>query len=191
MDTPLHRTFIALPVNDDNVIQSLTEVVDNLAKYRSILKMVLPVNYHVTVKFFGQVESNIVESLTESFLSLPKLNMVDYHIDKISAFSTKTNPSVIWAGLKCSGEPLAKIINSINELALSFGFSAEKRNFIPHLTLARIKKNVNVPLELKNYINSKIELKFSSAVFNELILFESVLKNTGPEYKKLGVINLI
>ncbi|MCL2155857.1 MAG: RNA 2',3'-cyclic phosphodiesterase, partial [Leptospirales bacterium] len=120
-----------------------------------------------------------------------KLNTVSYHIDKISTFSAKSNPSVIWAGLKCSEEPLAKIINSINELSLLFGFPVEKRNFMPHLTLARIKKNVKLPLELKNYLDSKIELKSSSSAFNELILFESILKKTGPEYKKLGVINLI
>ncbi|MCL1865732.1 MAG: RNA 2',3'-cyclic phosphodiesterase [Spirochaetes bacterium] len=191
MDNPFRRIFIALPVNDDVIIQSLSSVVDNLTKYRSILKIVSPINYHITVKFFGQVESNIVESLTESFLSLTQLNMVNYNIDKISAFSTKGNPSVIWAGLKCSEEPLINIINSINELSLLFKFPVEKRKFIPHLTLARIKNNEKVPLELKNYLNSNIELKSFSSVFNELILFESILKKTGPEYKKLGVINLI
>ncbi|MCL2156342.1 MAG: hypothetical protein FWH53_11820, partial [Leptospirales bacterium] len=74
MDSPFRRIFIALPVNDDAIIQSLTEVVDNLAKYRSFLKIVPSINYHITVKFFGQVESNIAESLTESFMSLNKLN---------------------------------------------------------------------------------------------------------------------
>ena len=205
MDLPFRRIFIALPVNDDAIIQSLTEVVDNLTKYRTFLKIVPPINYHITVKFFGQVESNIVESLIEAFMSFnklnnnspaaegggEKLNTVSYHIDKISAFSAKGNPSVIWAGLKCLEEPLAKISNSINELSLLFGFPVEKRKFMPHLTLARIKKNVKLPLELKNYLDSKIEIKSSSSVFNELILFESILKKTGPEYKKLGIINLI
>ena len=191
MDTDFHRIFIALPINDDKIIQSLGEVADNLAKFRSILKIVQPINYHITVKFFGQVKSDIAESLTKSFLSLNQLNTVNYHIDKIGAFSNKGNPSVIWAGLKCADEPLAKIISSINELSLSFGFQPEKRNFIPHLTLARIKNNSKVPLELKDYLNSKIELKFSSSLFNELVLFESILHKTGPEYKKLGVINLI
>ena len=191
MDTAFHRIFIALPVNDDKIIQSLTDVADSLGVYRSILKIVPPVNYHITVKFFGQIESDIAESLKKSFMSLNQLNMVDFHIDKISTFSNRNNPSVIWAGLKCSEKPLVKIINSINELSLSFGFPAEKRNFVPHLTLARIKNNAKVPVELKDYLNSKIELKFSSSLFNELILFESILKKTGPEYKKLGVINLI
>ena len=191
MDKAFHRIFIALPINDDEIIQSLTGVADNFAKYKSILKIVPPTNYHITVKFFGQVESSIVESLTKSFMSINQLNAVNYHIDKIGTFSNKNNPSVIWAGLKCSEEPFAKIINSINELSLLFGFHPEKRNFVPHLTLARIKNNAKLPAELKNYLNSKIEVKFSSGQFNELILFESVLQKTGPEYKKLGVIKLI
>ena len=190
MNESFHRIFIALPVNDDKIIQSLTEITRNLSKYGSILKIVPTVNYHITVKFLGQIESNIAESLTQSFMSLTQLNIIDYHIDKIGTFPTKGNPSVIWAGLKCSQTPLVKVINSINELSQSFGFPVEKKSFIPHLTLARIKNNVKIPLELKNYLNSEIELKFSSSMFNELILFESILKKTGPEYKRLGVVNL-
>ena len=90
MDKAFHRIFIALPINDDEIIQSLTGAADNFAKYKSILKIVPPINYHITVKFFGQVESSIVESLTKSFMSINQLNAVNYHIDKIGPFQIKT-----------------------------------------------------------------------------------------------------
>jgi len=76
-------------------------------------------------------------------------------------------------------------------LALSIGIAPENRKFIPHLTLARIKKEITIPSEFSLFLNKEKDSMFASSVFRELVLYESILKKAGPEYKKIGVIKLI
>jgi len=191
MDTPARRLFIALPVEDEQAVQSLTEVFKNLKKFESLLKIVPADNFHITLKFFGSVEYGLADSLINAFLSLNQLKKVEFNIEGIGAFPSAFDPSVIWAGLKCDEHPLYEIFQSVEVLAAAFGFPPEKRKFIPHLTLARVKREKKVPHELIKYIDKEKHSIFAASIFRELVLFESILKSTGAEYTKVGVINLI
>jgi len=190
MDTDPRRFFIALPVDDEKSVQSLMGVSRYLNKNESFLKPVPVNNYHITIKFFGSLEPAPAESLLNVFSSLNHLKKVEYKIEGIGVFPSIDNPSIIWAGLKCDEKPLNEIVQSIEDLALSLGFTPEKRKFVPHLTLARVKKEKTVPPEFKNYLIKEKHSLFSSSVFRELVLFESLLKRTGAEYKKVRVIKL-
>jgi len=191
MDHAPRRLFIALPVDDQDAVRSLDKFYQHLKKYESFLKIVPPDNYHITLKFFGSVESGLADSITEAFLSLNRLKMVEYKIEGAGSFPSADHPSVIWAGLKCDEKPLAEILQSVESLASSLGFPAEKRKFIPHLTLARLKKERSVDQELKKLLTGHRNSIFAASVFRELVLYESVLKRTGAEYKKVEVVKLV
>ncbi len=191
MYTDFKRLFIALPVDDEKQIKNIEHTYDNLKKYDSFLKIVPKQNFHITVKFLGSVKSDIAESLRTSFLTLNHLKKIEYRIENIGAFPSHNNPSVIWAGLKCEDKSLYEIIHAVESLTSTFGFTVEKRKFVPHLTLARVKKECNVSSEFKEYLKDELSLPIIKTFFRELVLFESILKNTGPEYRKIEVINLI
>lgn len=190
MNTPSRRLFIALPINDEQAVRSLDDVLKNLNKYHSLIKTVPSDNFHITLKFFGSVDFPLADSIADSFLSLNLLKKIEYTIKGIGAFPSVSDPSVIWAGLRCNEEPFGEILNSVEALASEWGFPPEKRKFIPHLTLGRIKREKIVPQELKSYLVKERDSFFASSVFNELVLFESILKNTGAEYKKITVLKL-
>ncbi len=185
------RFFIALPVDDEESIQSLSGITRYLKKNESFLKVVPHLNYHTTVKFIGSVKSELVDSIINSFLSLNQLKKVKYKIEGIGAFPSMEKPLVLWAGLKCDSKPLAELVQAVEELALSIGIAPENRKFIPHLTLARIKKEITIPSEFTLILNKEKDSMFASSVFRELVLYESILKNGGPEYKKIEGIKLI
>jgi len=191
MESSARRLFIALPVDDETLLFTLMEKHVYLKKCESFLKVVPPENFHITLKFFGPVKPEIAASLAGSFSKLKQLNKVEYRIEGLGAFPSIDNPSVIWAGLKCDEKPLAGILQSVEGLASSFGFPSDKRKFIPHLTLARIKREKKVPADLKNFLLGEKLAFHGSSAFTELVLFESVLKRTGAEYKKIEVLNLI
>lgn len=191
MNKPSRRLFIALPIDDEQAVRSLDNVLNNLNKYQSLIKTVPADNFHITLKFFGTVDFHLADSITDSFLSLNPLNKIEYTIKGIGAFPAVSDPSVIWAGLKCDEKPLGEIIRSVETLASESGFPPEKRKFIPHLTLGRVKREKTVPHELKSYLGKERDTLFASSVFSELVLFESILKNTGAEYKKIGVLKLL
>ncbi len=191
MDLSPRRLFIALPVDDKDAVRSLDSVCGQLKKYESFLKIVPAENYHITLKFFGPVKPEMADSITDAFLSLDRLKKVEYKIEGLGAFPRPDNPSVVWAGLKCDNDPLMEIFQKVEELGSSFGFPAETKKFIPHLTLARIKRDSSVHRDFKNFIMNNRETKFAPSAFRELVLFESVLKRTGAEYSRAGVIKLL
>ena len=190
MNTSSRRLFIALPINDEQAVRSLDNVLKKLSKYKSLIKTVPADNFHITLKFFGSVDFPLSDSITDSFLSLTSLKKVEYTIKGIGAFPSVSDPSVIWAGLKCDEKPLDEILRSVEALASESGFPPEKRKFLPHLTLGRVKREKIAPPELKSYLLKERDSLFASSEFSELVLFESILKNTGAEYKKIGVLKL-
>ena len=93
--------------------------------------------------------------------------------------------------MKCDSSVLDETVHVVEQLSLKNGFPPEKRKFAPHLTLARIRREKKIPQELKKFIRQDQKVFSGSSFFKELVLFESILKKTGPEYKKISVIQLI
>lgn len=191
MTIPSRRLFIALPVDDEITHRSLQKKILSLEKFSHILRIVSQDNFHITIKFFGSVETDIADNLIANFKLLPGLKKIPFSLEGIGAFPSADHPSVIWAGVKCDENPLNEIVQTVELFASSNGFPAESRKFSPHLTLARIKKEKKVPAELKKFIKEERGASSELSVFKELVLFESVLKKTGPEYKKISVIQLV
>ena len=65
----------------------------------------------------------------------------------------------------------------------------EDRPFNPHLTLGRVKR-INSKEELKTLVEHYINYEIQIVPVNEVILFESILLNSGPVYKPLTRIEL-
>lgn len=190
MGNKFRRLFIALPIVD-TAIPALSGISGFLDKNRSSLKIVPPGNYHLTLKFFGSLEPEICTSIINAFISLEPLKKINYKIQGLGVFPASGDPSVIWAGLECDKQPLNEILKSVDAFSSSFGFPPEKRDFIPHLTLARVKKDRTVNSDFKRFLQVEKNTLFSSSVFDELVLFESILKPDGAEYKKIEVLKLI
>jgi 2'-5' RNA ligase len=82
-------------------------------------------------------------------------------------------------------ERLIQLNNIIAEGLKLDGFKIEERQFKPHLTLGRIKSVKNIE-NLKTMLERYKDNQFQIVHVNEVILFESILVQTGPIYKSLG-----
>ncbi len=89
--------------------------------------------------------------------------------------------SVVKSGATCRGQ---------GRSLESLGILPESRPYVPHLTLARFSS----PDGLENLINAASNLKsheFGSASESEFHLYESILKPSGSEYKRLATFNFV
>ena len=68
-----------------------------------------------------------------------------------------------------------KIEEKLQEEKISYHY--EEREFLPHINLARLKNTKDFP-EIKEELNWQV-------IFNELVLYESILKPSGAQYEKL------
>ena len=85
---------------------------------------------------------------------------------------------------------LAELAAKIEKSLQPLGFEAEARRYVPHVTLARlnsaraIEKLVRAAGPLTSY-------DFGAARESQFYLFESVLKPSGSQYKKLATFPFV
>ena len=178
MDKFPKRMFIAFPVE----VRGIDRVREELFKSGRSLKVVSENNYHITVKFLGNTDRRSCDTLISSLDSSPRPGRVDCAIKGLGCFPRIADPSVIWAGMEYDLSLMEKIFLFAEGAAVAAGFPPERRRFVPHLTLARVRRDSAVSSDLKNYIKSSMETLYSRCVIDKLVLYESVLKKAGPEY---------
>ena len=179
----IKRTFIAFRViAGREILDCMSYLRKSLGKER--IKWADPDRLHITMTFIGDSKAEQVESIggiLERYVPLYSTPVIRIH--DMGVFRNLRNPRVVWLGM----DP----IPSLNELKLKIdtelketGFSIERREFKPHLTLGRIKSLNNKAL-LADLIQEYQGKFFQAERIDELVLFESILKPEGPEYLPL------
>lgn len=172
------RCFAAVPI--PAVYQrKLQELVETLEKGVPAVKWVAEGNFHVTLKFIGEVEGEkvplIAEKLEEAAKGIPPLEI---SLDGIGTFPPRGRPRVIWVGLKERGGNLRPLAVGVDTHLKDLGFPRETREFSPHLTIGRVKSS-------RPEIDRKgLAKNFCTPVFRvpEIVLYRSVLRREGPLY---------
>ena len=128
------RTFIAI---NDPRLEPLHRVLKELAGMGRALKTVDPDNLHVTLKFLGQTEMDLVPEVRALMERAARSReSCELSIATLGAFPHVDRPSVVWAGLD-GAETLATLAADLEAGLQPHGFPRENRPFVPHLTLAR------------------------------------------------------
>lgn len=119
------------------VPEELSEELAGLEQPLPGARWVDPDNHHITLRFFGDVSSRTANELVHELASIERQL---FHV-KVSGIGTfgKKEPSALWAGVEPS-EALARLQSATEKAARSAGLAPEKRNFRPHITVARLNR---------------------------------------------------
>jgi len=175
------RSFIAVEV-DSKVKKNINETIKHFKKNNSGVKWIKPEAIHLTLKFLGNIDMQKSQQTTKIMDALCS-NHNPFFLSFIGlvTFPQKSRiPKVIWAGVK-ENDLIQKLDKSLENELEKIGFSREKRDFHPHLTLGRIKKNAvihNLLPELKKH-ESEV---FGESKVERIILFKSTLTPSGAVY---------
>jgi len=182
------RLFIALPAGED-VIEFFRPQYEFLQKFKSSIKAVPAENFHITVKFLGDCEDRLAEDILAAFKGLGLgFHPIPVRFRGIGTFPHIKKASVIWSGLEIEGEMVDAIVRRMDDFSSAFGFEREKRKFIPHLTLARVRRDKSLPPMLVDYIKENSRKEFIGSAFDRISLFESRLDSSGAAYEELHAI---
>ena len=193
------RLFIALPFKEADLKEEhdssepgpLGLVHAYLKKHNKELKVVSPENYHITLKFYGECSDKTAGKIMDNFQSIGSIKKkFSYILSGLGVFPDLKKANVIWAGLKTDESVISKLINDIDIFSANFGFKKDKRKFVPHLTLARIRKGMTLNENLRQFIVENKETFYYESSFKKIVLFESILNQEGPIYKELKSIIL-
>jgi len=176
-----------------------TEPEETLLRIHSSLRSVLgaeritwtdPANIHLTLAFLGETEDVMIK-VVSIMLKQKCTGFGDFSfsLKGTGIFKNYLDPRVIWIGIGQS-EKLVELNNEINIGLKDAGFKLEVRPFKPHITLGRIK-SVKNPEALRSALEKYKDTFIQEIQVKEVILYESILKPTGPVYKPEGKFSLL
>ena len=174
------RTFIAIEVSDQGVLNSVSQV---QAKLNIKAKPVEVHNMHFTVQFLGEVSEEMVRNISSE---LSSLEFIPFSVSfvGVGVFPKPSSPRVIWVGTNEGADELEKLAEMIRMKLSQFGFQPDKK-FKPHVTIFRVKKKIeNVSNELQKFST----YSFGRQVISEVKLKKSELTPNGPFYTDLMVV---
>lgn len=175
------RLFIAASILADLSLRTLVEKLRHSLSYERI-NWVKPDNMHLTFKFLGNTPQDKILPITRELQSVANHHKpIAYYLNKCGIFGSKYNPRVIWLGADSHPESIISLATDIIDSMHKLGFERDRQNFVPHLTIGRIKL-LSDKHRFQQLIQSIEQADYQQLQLNEFRLYESVLKPTGPEY---------
>jgi 2'-5' RNA ligase len=177
------RSFIAFDLDSESILKKIAGVQNLLIKTGAGLKLVKPENIHITVRFLGNINTNMVEKIFEE-LKKVQFTPFDIKIHGIGAFPHLRYPRVVWTGITEGADQLRNIFDQLEPRLRGLGFAPDTRGFSPHLTIARVKSGRN-KAELVKCVTENANHEFGVVRAECLRLKRSDLTPRGPIYSTL------
>ena len=184
----MKRLFAAIKITPSENFLHLYYQLISSCKYDRI-NWVKPENIHITLKFFGETGNEQINQIDQKFQFISKNHKpFTLNLQDVGIFGSSYKPKVIWFGIQ-DNINLQKLATDILDKMEMIGFPKDRQNFVPHLTIGRIKF-----LDNKNQFSKKITSLKSRYIqdiyISEFYLFESILGSTGPTYNTINKYNL-
>lgn len=182
----MKRLFIGIPVRSKVAENEAGKWARNPELNQNRMSWTKPENWHITLYFLGETPSEKVPLLcgliNDSFGTT--LGLVT-ELKDVGVFPNQRNPKVLWLGL----QNLAPVMNAYRKLGALLqqnGFTFDEKPLKPHLTIARIKSIEN-SAAIRSIQEQYAGFSFGQVAIDRVVLYESILSQTGPVYKPLFV----
>lgn len=134
-----------------------------------------PEQFHLTVRFIGEVDNGRSADIREALaqVSEPAFPLT---LTGVRHFADGRRPRVLWVGIApCPA--LERLHNKIEQALAEAGTERERRKFIPHVTLARLK---NAPVDrVGRYLEEHGLFACAPFEVREFHLYSSFLARSG------------
>lgn len=182
------RLFVALDLPAE-VRASLSELTERLKKSCHGPHWTHLESVHITLKFIGEVPDDRVQRIGSALTQIRGLAPVEMLFAGLGFFPNERHPRVFWAGIE-AGPELAALASLIEIKLKPLGVPREKREFQPHITLARLNS-----MEGLNALRAAAagvgDREFGRTVAKQFYLYRSVLKTSGAEYTRLETYSFV
>jgi 2'-5' RNA ligase len=175
------RLFVAVPVSDSVKEYAMT-IRNELGAARADIKWVESENYHLTLKFLGEVKESLLPAIIKNLAlgadTSPAFNL---SAGGLGFFPNAMRPRVIWMGIKGEIEKAEFLGERVDAYLSDLGYEEEKKHRF-HLTLGRIRSDSRLPELLKLVAEMGGKDKLRSFKVENIYLMNSSLTSKGPVY---------
>lgn len=181
------RAFFCVPL-PARVRHEIEEVSRSLQrKLRMSASWVLGENYHLTLRFLGEIDPMLSIPLDSAARRVGRATApFDLEISELGVFPNEQSPRVLWAG--GASKPFDRLARDLSETIVELGFPLDRRTASPHVTLARIKGRADPALG--DVLSAREPLSGWRIPVERIILMESQLTPRGAVYAPLFTTRL-
>ncbi|MEM1684249.1 MAG: RNA 2',3'-cyclic phosphodiesterase [Nanopusillaceae archaeon] len=174
------RVFIAIDLPEE----IKNKIVSYYREIRGVNgKFVEKENLHITLKFIGELQPNIVEKISEELKNI-KFSKFKIEIEGFGNFNNR----VLWFGIKKGINEIITLKREIDKALKKFGFYEE--DFHPHITIFRIKQILSKS-DYEHILEKFSSINIGEFVVEEFSLKQSILRREGPLYIDVAKYKLI
>jgi len=135
-------------------------------------------NYHLTLRFIGEVDEPRAEEIAEAMTRLAH-PAVAVRIAGLGIAGPGHRARTLWAEAEATAE-LAALQDKVERLCRAGGCAPETRRFHPHVTLARLKDTP--PPRLQDYLAAHGLISCPAFAAEAVVLYSSILSPRGSAY---------
>ncbi len=184
----MKRLFAAVKIHPSPEFLETYNSLKSGLKFAEI-KWVKPEIIHVTLKFFGETDEKRIPDIKKVLKEVAQRHQpFTSELANVGIFGSTYDPRVIWFGLE-KAEPLQSLAQDVLSSVEQIGWPRDRQNFVPHLTIARIKHVPDKRL-FQQIIDQHKNDRFQELKVTEFHLYESVLQREGPIYRVLDSYSL-
>jgi len=178
----MQRIFTAIDISDE-ARRKISEYIEDLRGEFSDLRVgwERAEKLHLTLKFLGDIDEMRLKSLFEAVEETAgQLLNFKLQISGTGAFPSPRNARILWLGVRDERGSLPRLNEILETECERKGFEKERRNFKPHLTIARLRE----PPQSKELVGKHLRNDFASIEFevSEIVIYESQLQKSGSIY---------
>jgi 2'-5' RNA ligase len=176
----MKRLFVAIKINPN---KELLRVYNEIRRrcHAGKIKWVDVNLFHLTLKFLGETPEEDVNTIANVLKKVAASSpSFSFDLKGFGIFGSSYRPRIIRANVENSMQ-LKAFGNTVRNELEKAGFPSDRQNFVPHLTLGRIKFIQDKKM-LQEIISEFQLVLFQTVRIEEFILYESILHPSGPEY---------
>ena len=205
------RCFIGLPLPEAYQRLLAGIIAEWKTPLGSRVSWTKPGNWHLTLKFLGEIQEQrvkpLLETLGEGFFKEKPCTAFALQGRGAGFFPDLRRPRVFWVGLGKGVEQARELATWVEAICADLGFAREERAFRPHLTVARIKpprkdrhgmaqsvsRETGRPSASPwvDILRSVGEVSWPEITVDRMVLWESRLSAEGPNYRPLAEWRLL
>ena len=148
------RTFVAVAASPE-LRSHAKQAIAQLRSTTDRVKWVAPENLHWTLQFLGDVEDIELAAVCRKVAQVAEQHepfpLVAQGVD---AFPKVDRPRAVWIGAEQGADALFNLQDAIEDALADLGFRGERRRYVPHLTLGRVRQGSHGGEQLSEQIRT-------------------------------------
>jgi len=185
----MKRLFIAVDITLCRQFQDLTQQLHNDLKNDEIVWVKNELQ-HLTLRFLGETPEAQIEPISTLLSSIANTTQTfELQLDKMGVFGSRYEPETLWFGFS-EFSSFKNLFDNLEKKLLQIGLRENYGNFVPHITVGRIKKIDNKKRFWETIEKRKPQFSQTIPVAH-IKLIQSKLSNEGPLYRRLESFNFM